>query len=134
MAYNAQQIPVLDLKPGRAIGVALPFNGPACFKSTYTTSEAVKANLIDWFLTNQGERPLNPNYGGNLRQYIFDQISQGTLTDIESDVRSQLARVFPTVNVQRLDILTQPDSNIITVQIYYNVVNTTISGELTLNL
>jgi phage baseplate assembly protein W len=134
MPYNAQQIPVLDLRPGRAIGVALPFNGPACFKSTYTTGEAIKANLIDWFLTNQGERPLNPTYGGNLRQYIFDQISQGTLNDIESDVRSQLARVFPTVNVQRLDILTQPDSNIITVQIYYNVVNTTISGELTLNL
>jgi phage baseplate assembly protein W len=134
MPYNAQQIPVLDLKPGRAIGVALPFNGPACFKSTYTTSEAVKANLIDWFLTNRGERPLNPTYGGNLRQYIFDQISQGTLTDIESDVRSQLARVFPTVNVQRLDVLAQPDSNLITVQIYYNVVNTTISGELTLNL
>jgi phage baseplate assembly protein W len=134
MPYNAQQIPVLDLRPGRAIGVALPFNGPACFKSTYTTSEAVKANLIDWFLTNRGERPLNPTYGGNLRQYIFDQISQGTLTDIESDVRSQLARVFPTVNVQRLDVLTQPDSNLITVQIYYNVVNTTISGELTLNL
>jgi phage baseplate assembly protein W len=134
MPYNAQQIPVLDLRPGRAIGVALPFNGPACFKSTYTTSEAVKANLIDWFLTNRGERPLNPTYGGNLRQYIFDQISQGTLTDIESDVRSQLARVFPTVNVQRLDVLAQPDSNLITVQIYYNVVNTTISGELTLNL
>jgi phage baseplate assembly protein W len=134
MPYNAQQIPVLDLRPGRAIGVALPFNGPACFKSTYTTGEAIKANLIDWFLTNQGERPLNPTYGGNLRQYIFDQISQGTLTDIESDVRSQLARVFPTVNVQRLDILAQPDSNLITVQIYYNVVNTTISGELTLNL
>ena len=51
MPYNAQQIPVLDLRPGRAIGVALPFNGPACFKSTYTTSEAVKANLIDWFLS-----------------------------------------------------------------------------------
>jgi phage baseplate assembly protein W len=134
MAYNAQQIPVLDLKPGRAIGVALPFNGPACFKSTYTTSEAVKANLIDWFLTNQGERPLNPNYGGNLRQYIFDQISQGTLTDIENDVRAQLARVFPTVNVQQLNVLSQPDYNIITVQIYYNVINTTISGELTLNL
>jgi len=134
MPYNAQQIPVLDLRPGRAIRVALPFNGPACFKSTYTTSEAVKANLIDWFLTNRGERPLNPTYGGNLRQYIFDQISQGTLTDIESDVRSQLARVFPTVNVQRLDVLAQPDSNLITVQIYYNVVNTTISGELTLNL
>ena len=134
MAYNAQRINPIDFQPSRAVGVALPFNGPACFKSTYTTSEAVKANLIDWFLTNRGERPLNPTYGGNLRQYIFDQISQGTLTDIENDVRAQLARVFPTVNVQQLNVLSQPDYNIITVQIYYNVINTTISGELTLNL
>ena len=52
MPYNAQQIPPIDFRPGRAVGVALPFNGPACFKSTYTTGEAIKANLIDYFLNN----------------------------------------------------------------------------------
>jgi phage baseplate assembly protein W len=134
MPYNAQQIPPIDFRPGRAVGVALPFNDPACFRSTYTTGEAIKANLIDYFLTNTGERPLNPTYGGNLRQYIFDQISTDNLDGIKQDIQNKLAQNFPTVNVQRLDILSQPDYNIITVQIFYNVINTTISGELTLNL
>jgi phage baseplate assembly protein W len=134
MPYNAQQIPPIDFRPGRAVGVALPFNGPACFRSTFTTGEAIKANLIDYFLTNTGERPLNPTYGGNLRQYIFDQISTENLDGIKQDIQNKLAQNFPTVNVQRLDILSQPDYNIITVQIFYNVINTTISGELTLNL
>lgn len=134
MPYNAQQIPPIDLRPGRAVGVTLPFDGPACFNSSYTTGEAVKANLIDYFLTNQGERPLNPTYGGNLRQYIFDQISIDNLNGIKEDIQNKLAQNFPSVNVQRLDVLSQPDYNIITIQIFYNVINTTISGELTLNL
>ncbi len=134
MPYNAQQIPPIDLRPGRAVGVTLPFDGPACFNSSYTTGEAIKANLIDYFLTNQGERPLNPTYGGNLRQYIFDQISTDNLNGIKEDIQNKLAQNFPSVNVQRLDVLSQPDYNIITIQIFYNVINTTISGELTLNL
>jgi phage baseplate assembly protein W len=134
MPYNAQQIPPIDLRPGRAVGVTLPFDGPACFNSSYTTGEAVKANLIDYFLTNQGERPLNPTYGGNLRQYIFDQISIDNLNGIKEDIQNKLAQNFPSVNIQRLDVLSQPDYNIITIQIFYNVINTTISGELTLNL
>jgi hypothetical protein len=54
MPYNAQQIPPIDFRPGRAVGVALPFNGPACFNLHFTTGEAIKANLIDYFLTNTG--------------------------------------------------------------------------------
>ena len=134
MAYNAQQINPIDFQLSRAIGVALPFNGSACFRSTYTTSEAVKANLIDYFLTNQGERPLNPNYGANLRQFIFEQISQGNLDDVKEYVQTKLSQNFPTVQIQELNVLSQPDYNIITVEIFYSVINTTISGELTLNL
>jgi len=134
MPYNAQQIPPIDFQTGKAVGITLPFTGPAVFNQSFTTGEAVKSNLISWFLTNQGERPLNPNYGGNLRKFIFEQISQGTLDDVKQDVQSQLAQVFPTVQIQRLDVLSDPDYGTITVQIYYSVINTTISGEITLNL
>ena len=94
MPYNAQQIPPIDLRPGRAVRVTLPFDGPACFNSSYTTGEAVKANLIDYFLTNQGERPLNPTYGGNLRQYIFDQISIDNLNGIKEDIQNSIFIMF----------------------------------------
>jgi phage baseplate assembly protein W len=134
MAYNAQRINPIDFQPSRAVGVALPFNGPACFKSTYTTGEAVKANLIDFFLTNQGERPLNPAYGGNLRQFIFNQITQGNLDEVQEYVQTKLNQNFPTVLVEELNVVSQPDYNVITIQIFYSVINTTISGELTLNI
>ena len=42
-----------------AVGVTLPFDGPAVFNSSYTTKVQVKSNLINLLLTNPGERLMN---------------------------------------------------------------------------
>ena len=44
MAFGAKKIFPLDTKPGTAVGVAIPFNAPAVFFSTYTTQNAIKNN------------------------------------------------------------------------------------------
>jgi len=48
----------LDLRKNIAIGVSLPFKGP--FKSTFTTKDQIKSNLINLLLTNKGERVMIP--------------------------------------------------------------------------
>ena len=45
----------------KAVGFSLPFNGPAVFNPTFTTREQTKSNLINYLLTNRGERVFNPN-------------------------------------------------------------------------
>ena len=130
MAYNAQQISPIDFRPSVGVGVSLPFNGNSCFNTTFTTQEAIKSNLVNWFLTNQGERPLNPNFGGNLRQFLFQQISEDTLEFLEEDIQSQLSTVFPSVIVDSLEVTTNPDYNSITVVLKYSVESTSISDEL----
>ena len=130
MAYNAQQISPIDFRPSVGVGVSLPFNGNSCFNTTFTTQEAIKSNLVNWFLTNQGERPLNPNFGGNLRQFLFQQISEDTLEFLEEDIQSQLSTVFPSVIVDSLEVTTNPDYNSITVELKYSVESTNISDEL----
>jgi phage baseplate assembly protein W len=133
MAYNAQLINPIDFRPGVALGVTLPFNGPAVFNSSYTTEQAIKSNIINWFLTNKGERPLNPDYGSNLSQFIFEQITQDNLDSLKTSVQSQINQQFPEVIVRELNVLSNPDLNSITVEIYYQVINTTISGNITIN-
>lgn len=130
MAYNAQQISPIDFRPSVGVGVSLPFNGNSCFNTTFTTQESIKSNLVNWFLTNQGERPLNPNFGGNLRQFLFQQISEDTLEFLEEDIQSQLSTVFPSVIVDSLEVTTNPDYNSITVVLKYSVESTNISDEL----
>ena len=79
MAFGAKKIFPLDTKPSVAVGVSLPFNAPNVFRSTYLTKDAIKTNLINFFLTNQGERYLNPLFGGDLRAFIFEQITNDNL-------------------------------------------------------
>lgn len=132
MAVNAQKIAPIDFKPSTAVGVSLPFNGEAVFKPNFTTQEAIKNNLINWFLTNKGERPLNPEFGGNLRRFIFEQIAQDNLDLIKEDIQSQLGTYFPAVIIVSLDILQYPDINTIVVELKYRIQNTNIADQLTI--
>ena len=70
MAVNVKKINPLDRQPRKAIGIDLPFSAPAVFNSTHQTKDALKVNLINFLLTNRGERPLNPNFGGGLRELL----------------------------------------------------------------
>ena len=124
MAFGAKKIFPIDTRPGTGVGVGLPFNAPAVFPITYTTKEAVKNNLINFFLTNENERYLNPTFGGNLRAFIFEQITSGNIEYLQEDIQNQLGLYFPNVVVANLDINSSIDYNQITVELTYNVVET----------
>ena len=126
MAFGAKKIFPIDTKPGTGVGVGLPFNAPAVFKTTYTTKEAVKYNLINFFLTNQPERYLNPTFGGNLRAFIFEQITTNNLDGLKENIQLQLGSYFPNIIVASLDITSIPDSNQVIVELTYNVKETGI--------
>ena len=130
MAFGAKKIFPIDTKPGTAVGVALPFNAPGVFYSTYTTKDAIRNNLINFFLTNPPERYLNPTFWSGLRAFIFEQITAGNLDGLKENIQSQLTRYFPNVLVASLDIFQDPDYNTITVSLTYNVIDTAISDEI----
>ena len=133
MAFGAiQQFPN-DTRPRVGIGVNIPFNEGGVFTPNYTTADSIKNNLINYFLTNPGERPGNPTFGGGLRAFIFSSISDDNLDFLQEDVSQKIASQFPNVSVKNLEVLANTDNNEVVVQIYYTVVNTSIEGELVLN-
>jgi phage baseplate assembly protein W len=133
MAFNPQQRFPNDLNENRAIGVNLPFNGPGVFSSNYQTRNAVKNNLINYLLTNPGERPANPEFGAGLRKYIFDTIYSGGLSFIKEDIQQKISSNFPTIVINSIEVLGQEDFNIINIIIKYRIVNTGINDELQIN-
>ena len=130
MAFDAQQIFPIDFDKSAAVGVDIPFNAPGVFRPNYTTAAAIKNNLINYFLTNPGERPLNPSFGGGLRAFIFQQITTVNLDFLEERIQQDLNIFFPNVAVGNLEILRQEDTNTITVSLTYSVINTNISDTL----
>ena len=130
MAFNPQQIFPIDLNPNKAVGVNLPFNGPAVFKSNYLTKDAIKNNLINFFLTNPGERYMNPSFGAGLRNFIFEQIVENNLDGLKENIEFQLQNYFPNVNINELNVLKQEENNSITIELTYSITNTNIRDNL----
>jgi len=113
----------LDLQKNIAIGVSLPFG--VCgtnqlFNKTYSTKDQTKSNLINLLLTNKGERILNPNFGSNLKQALFEQITQSTEDDIRNIIISSANIYIPEISIVSIDIdNTQVDYNTINITINY---------------
>ena len=134
MAFNPQQINPIDLNPNIAVGVNIPFNGSSVFTSNYQTRDAIKNNLINFFLTNPGEIPLNPTFGGGLRAFVFEQIAEDNLDGLKENISFQLKTLFPNIIINSLNVLRNDDYNSITIQLKYSVANSNINDNLTLQL
>jgi phage baseplate assembly protein W len=132
MAFGARQIFPNDLNENRAIGINLPFNGAGVFTPNYQTKNAIKNNIINYFLTNPGERPGNPTFGAGLRAYIFTQINSNNLDFIKEDIQQKLSSNFPNVTINSVQVFAQENYNTINIVIKYIIENTGINDELQL--
>jgi|TARA_R110000772_G_scaffold35252_4_gene85081 hypothetical protein len=130
MAFGEQQIFPIDFNNNAAVGVNIPFSGPAVFISNYKTADAIKNNLINFFLTNPGDRFLNPNYGGGIRDFLFEQITTGNIDFIKEDIKEKIQQFFPNVEIDSLDVLSNPDTNLIKIEFTYSVINTNINDNI----
>jgi phage baseplate assembly protein W len=130
MAFEVQQIFPIDFNKSAAVGIDIPFNAEGVFRLNYTTKAAIKNNLINYFLTNPGERFLNPTFGGGLREFIFEQISDNNIEFLEDRINSDLELFFPNIQIINLEILRNSDNNSITISLSYKVLNTNINDTI----
>ena len=134
MAVSAKKINPLDRQPRKAVGVDLPFSSPSVFNSTYQTKDALKVNLINFLLTNVGERPLNPTFGAGLRDLLFENINQQELDDIKETISTNITRFFPNIKPTLIKLGSEPDSNTISFFLKYAITDQNIQDEILINI
>lgn len=134
MAYNARKIAPTDFKPGTGVGVSIPFSSEGVFKSTYTDKDALKNNLINYFLTEPGSRCGNPEFGGGLGKFIFEQIVNENLDFLKEDVSTKVNQFFPQVEITNLEVTSQEDRNQINVVLDYRIAQTNDTDTIELTL
>ncbi len=134
MPFNEQQISPIDFNSSVAVGIDIPFNGNAVFKQNFQTQNAIKNNLINYFLTNPGDHFLNPTFGGGLRDFLFEHINDDNTDFLREDISSKIQEFFPNITLTSLNISQNVDFNSLIVDINYQVANTNISDNIILNL
>jgi phage baseplate assembly protein W len=118
----------------RAIGVDLPFNAPAVFKSNYLTRNAIKNNLMNFFSTDQGERVFNPFFGSGLKKVVFENIDNLTENFVRKIINDEINKFFPFVGVQQTNVKINEDFNSITINVVYQVTNFGIQDEINITI
>lgn len=121
MAYSIRNISTLDLRPSIGVGVKIPFSSESVFSSVYTTKEQTKYNLINYILTDPGERPMNPSFGLGLRSRLFESISEDSADSIKQSIQSQVEANFPNVQVKNVDVIPDPNNSTITIEMNYTI-------------
>jgi len=134
MAYNIRNINVLDLRPSTGVGVSIPFSNPAVFQTVYNTKDQIKYNLINFLLTDPREIIFNPSFGAGIRQKLFQPITNTTADELDSLIRTGVARYFPNVVITALTFGGNPDDNLLTVNFSYTISNTRESDNITLSI
>lgn len=133
MPFEVKKISPIDLQPSKAVGVKLPFTGAAVFNQTYESKDAIKTNLINYFLTYRGERYLNPTFGNGIQKELFEPMTKDKIRMIDKQIRNDLSFYFPRVEVHEINTEGIPDDNTIQFSLKYSVKDTNIEDEVVIN-
>lgn len=123
MAYRIPNKNPIDVGSRVAIGVSIPFNAPQVFTQTYTTQDQIRSNIINYILTDKGERIFNPNFGSNIRKSIFENITPNLLKNLETTLNDDLSSYFSNVDFANVKITPNYDENSISIEIKYSLYN-----------
>tara|TARA_R110000851_G_scaffold228989_1_gene381641 strand:- start:1221 stop:1628 length:408 start_codon:yes stop_codon:yes gene_type:complete len=134
MARIVNISPPLPNEGKAALGFSFPLSGRAVFNPTYTTQEVIKNNLINWLLTNPGERVFKPNFGANLRSFIAEGINDGTNSALEQRITDGISINFPQIQVISIRFDNQIDQNTINFILNYGIINIGIEDQINIAL
>ena len=78
--------------------------------------QAVKNSIVNCFLTTPGQKILNPEFGIDLRRFLFTPVSTNTTYFIQRDIQINLPKMEPRVQVVDVSVTADVDEQ------QYNIV------------
>jgi len=121
-----------DLFPNRGIGLGIPFDGNTGINTTYLTKDAVRANLLNFFLTAQRERIFKPSFGSGLRNLLFEPLTEENQASIRNYIEEGIENYFPQVEIKEINVGFREDENTALINFKYSLISTNITDEITI--
>lgn len=85
--------------------------------------DSVKESIKNIILTDKGERLMQPNFGGNIRAMLFENITPGILKLIEDQVETAIRLYEPRAELQGVIASSNIDDNVVKVTIVFYIRN-----------
>jgi len=87
-----------------------------------TDIDAIKQAVKNLILTNHGERPFQPEIGGNITRLLFEPADVFVIAEMEEEIKDVINRHEKRVNDVAVRVDFRPDINSLHVAVQFNVV------------
>jgi len=136
--------------PDVAIGLLLPFNksskartpsahyasgstsGGNVFGQSYTTEEQAVSNLKNLLLTTKGERYMQPNFGTNITDMLFENNTIDAREILTDTLTEDIEYWLPYITVNDVELISSPDMHSLTIRLHFRI--TTVGANLVINI
>ena len=121
------------------LGISLPFNVPSgkkspdsnyaasaedagsVFVSTYSTEEQVISNIKNLLLTAKGERFMQPDFGTQIVDSLFEQSTEDLETSIEDGLNEDIATWLPYIIVDGINVERVIDQHMLNISLEFRI-------------
>ena len=87
-------------------------------------ASAIKQAIVNLLLTNKGEKLFNPQYGSNIRSYLFEPLDYGTAQQIIGNIEFTVSKWEPRIQILNLDAIPNYNDNGFDVEMTYEIIGT----------
>jgi phage baseplate assembly protein W len=84
---------------------------------------AVKQSVINILMTNRGEKVFDPDFGGSLRDYLFENYDSITAAAIKSRITTSLLNYEPRVVILDLEVTDLTERNALKIVLELNIIS-----------
>ena len=121
----------------RFINIDFPFKDSPegfYFNLNATDADAVRADLLHLLLTNKGERLYMPDFGSDLKKYIFEPNDGVTHEQIKDNLNETIKRYMPNLIIDDIKFRNDSIEELIIVELTYTVTEGTFNSTDTVTL
>ena len=143
MARAIYQYQPINETPDVAIGIMLPLNksantrgydfnesyatgsadGGGVFPQSYTTEDQSISNLKNLLLTSKGERYMQPDFGTDIRNILFEQNTEDLEDFLSDQLRTDIQRWLPYIAVNNVIVLRDANQYTITINLHFRIIS-----------
>jgi phage baseplate assembly protein W len=99
-----------------------------------TDKDAIRADLLHLLLTNKGERLYLPEFGSDLKKFIFEPNDEITQEEIKDNLNQTITRFIPNLLINDISFRNDTIEELIIVELTYTVIEGTFTSTDTITL
>jgi phage baseplate assembly protein W len=99
-----------------------------------TDRDAIRADLLHLLLTNKGERLYLPDFGSDLKKYIFEPNDAITHEEIRDNLNETIKTYIPNVIINSIEFKNNEIEESIVVELTFTVTEDSFSSTDTLQI